>query len=453
MLLALLPSFVAFPAYAVTINTAQINGKYYPLTGALNNPAVGVAVEMSGALLAKANPWLAGMGLALSVYKIAEELFPGQVVAFRPGLVSEKVDSWPGNNPPSTMSASYEYSVCSGIIAGAPHIWASSLTAAGASCFTYLKTALPSYTWSADTPVVNATAACQGGSSLYGRVAYYATNNGSPVYCGNAARQTSTSCPSGYIYSGGACNLTNAAAVKYPSDGIPTFISDGQGHFISDPRDPDLPTGDLSGIPGQSSVTQKSSDGKQTSTTTQNTDGSITHQTTNEYYDSTDASTHLFTQKVTINNQGAVTSYSTTNNPVTVVNGQTQNVPTNFPDDYNREVTQQEIKTAITTDISDANSVKTSLGTGPEGPKYDPLDLHIPDRTSFQVAPTAPLEGLFPTNSGGCVTLPVNLPYLSGLILDPCEVVTAARPIIDWGVMMLGLLAGVFVWFGKAGEE
>jgi len=451
----LLPSFLISPAYAVTINTTQINGKYYPLTGPLNNPAVGVAVELGSAMLTKANPWVAGIGLGLTVYKIAQELFPGQVVAFRPGLISEKVDTWPSNQPPSTISPSTitQTSYCAGIISGVGPIWADTPEQAGADCYAEVKSKV-SQSWDASNPIFNNTFACGGGTHPGGRLELW-YNNHTALYCGNASTQNVLRCPSGYVLSGSNCNLSNASIVPYPSDGVSTYINDGAGKFMLDPRDPDIPAANLSGLAGQSSVTQKSTDGKQSSTTTLNPDGSITHSTTNEYYDSTDASTHQFTQSFTINNSGAVISYSSSNPVTQVVNGVVTPVsPSNiqFPNDYNREATQQALKTAITDDIAAANAAKNSLGAGPTGPTYAASELNLPQQSAFQVAPTAPISGLLPTNDGTCVTLPVNLPFFTGLILDPCVVVTAARPFIDWGVMVLGLLSGIFVWFGKTEE-
>lgn len=49
-------------------------------------------------------------------------------------------------------------------------------------------------------------------------------------------------CPDGYTVSGSSCSLTNAAIVKWPSDGKPTFYQGTDGQIKLHPRDPDLPS-------------------------------------------------------------------------------------------------------------------------------------------------------------------------------------------------------------------
>lgn len=445
----LLPIFCIQPAYAITINTAQINGKYYGLTGALNNPAVGVAVDMGTALITKANPWITGIGLGFSIYKIAEELFPGQVVAFRPGLVSESVPSWPNNQPPSSYAAT------------APNDGYQYLIQYESTSVPRLSTpeaALLDYYSRRSTP-------CSAGTKSTAIPAAWINTVATAGGCSSAQLPLSSwaaplTCQSGYTLSGSTCNLTNASLVKYPSDGIPTYISDGAGHFIPDPRDPDIPSSSLSGLNGQPSVTQSTGGGQQTSTTSVGSDGSISHSTTNNYYDSTDNQYHSYTQNTTINNSGAVTGFSTTNNIVQAQNGQytpvtpsAQNI--NFPTDYNREATQQQIKAQgddVAADRTAANATKAALNL-PTAPTYAQADLHIPNQSAFQVAPTDAFGQLFPHNGGSCVTLPVDLPYLHTLNIDPCPIVTAARPIIDWAIVVLGIISGVFILLGKSSDD
>jgi len=437
-----------FPAHAATYNTAQINGKYYPLTGVLNNPAVGAAVELGTAMLTKANPWAAGIGTGLVVYKVLEELFPGTFVSFRPGLVSESNPSWPGNIPPSSSPPIEQFT---------PAQWqvGSFTTKVGDSPLAACQSISSTYSvgWN-----VNAWM-CKGSGGVFIGGDYVVYPKCSPgVFVGDYASGTGqckssvVTCPSGYTLSGSTCNLTNPAAVKYPSDGIPTYIVGSDGKFQPDPRDPDAPSASVSGVSGSSSVTQKTADGKQSSTTQANPDGSITHSTSNQYYDDLEGVIKDFKQSFTVNNAGNVTNYSTSNNTVNVTNGETTPVNSDFPNDYNRESTQLELKNAVKDDIQAANDAKTALGSGPNQPTYEVSDLNLPNQESFQVAPTDGMEALLPVNSGSCVTYPLNLPYFTGLVLDPCDVIDQVRPLVDWAVIAFGLLAGLFIWFGKSAE-
>lgn len=429
LIAVLLPSLLITPVYAVTINTAQVGGKFYGLTGALNNPVVGSAITMGATALTKVNPWLNAISGGVIIYKIYEELAAGSV-SVRPSGVSESVPTWTNNTPPSAQSS----------IPGA----------------TYYRVSGYGFAFDHTSKQAAGDAECPLMNSVF--TGYDATNNwcvGSGTHSGDLTWDiytAPTSCPAGYTLSGSTCNLSDASSVSYPSDGIPTYVVDANGNFVVDPRDPDF-TGLVTGLPGQNTLTQVAPNGDSMTLQGQ-PGGGFSAQTQHAEIDPADGLLHQYTQSAMVNNMGAVTSYSSTNNVVNVINGVATpaSTGTTFPTDYNRESTQQALKTAVTDDIAASNTAKTALGNGPTKPTYDASELHLPQQSSFQVAPTAPISGLLPTNSGDCVTLPVNLPYFSNLILDPCVVVTAARPFIDWGVMVLGLLAGIFVWFGKSEE-
>lgn len=438
-----------FPAHAATYNTAQINGKYYPLTGVLNNPAVSAAVELGTLAITKANPWVAGIGTGLVVYKLLEELFPGTFVAFRPGLVSEANPTWPSNVPPSSNPGTvspdgYDY-ISAYVPPGTP--WDQSVAAAAQRLIDYNQPSNPGTTFSFVGPG-------PGTPPTYWirRNTTVATGATTTVNIPLSSRVTVKTCPSGYSLVSGNCNLTSPSSVKYEPDGVSTYVVGADGKFQPDPRDPDTPAASVSGISGSSSVTQKTTDGKQSSTTQANPDGSITHTTSNQYFDDLEGVIKDFKQSFTVNNAGNVTNYSTSNNTVNVTNGQTTPVNSDFPNDYNRESTQLELKNSVKDDIQAANDAKTALGSGPSQPTYEVSELNLPNQDSFQVAPTEGMEALLPVNSGSCVTYPLNLPYFTGLVLDPCDVIDQVRPLVDWAVIAFGLLAGLFIWFGKSAE-
>lgn len=409
-------------SHAITINTAQINGKYYGLTGALNNPAVGAAVELGSTMLTKANPWLAGIGLGLTVYKIAEELFPGQIVAFRPGLVSEKVDTWPSNLPPSTLS------VIPGTTYWRVHnfngVWyGSQVDAANAFCATYN----PPLTYDS----VNNY--CSNGSIHGGALSF-------------DSYTSAVSCPSGYTLSGSICNLSNANLVKYPSDGVVSLMVDATGKFIADPRDPDGLPSNLAGISGQSSITQKSADGKQTQTTTANPDGSITYSTTNEYYDETDASTHQFTQNFTINNAGAVTNYSSSNPSIQVVNGVAQPVSSSnqvvFPSDYARVNEAQTAANSVNVKLDSLHDDLTKPGT----PNTDPT---VPDNgqyTDFADTFSSLTRWSMPGHSSTCPIASFVSPWGTSYTFDAhCQLIVDHWAVLQTAMTVVWTLSALFI--------
>lgn len=443
--------FVVFSgiSYAITINTAQIKGTYYGLTGALNNPAVGIAVNLGTAVLTKATPWVTGIGLALSVYKIAEELYPGQVVAFRPGLVSESVPTWTNNLPPSTTSPIV--STTNGVwnVSGKPETNSSSATAACQAVTSYNQSLLPvAQLYSQNYWVCKYTVApyqnvwadavsptCPGGTGSFDASSNYSCNT--------------NSCPSGYTLSGSSCNLSNSSLVKYPSDGISTYVSDGAGHFVLDPRDPDLPASNLSGIAGQSSVTQKSADGKQSSTTTQNTDGSISHSTTNEYYDSTDASTHQFTQNFTINNAGAVTSYSTSNPAVNVINGVSTPSSTpltvTFPSDYARVGEAQSAANSTNLKLDTLHNDLTNTSTPATDPTPPPDSGYKDFGTTFNNLTGWTLPG----HTSTCPTPTFSVPWGSTYTISAhCDLINAHWSVLQTAMTVVWTIAALFIVLG-----
>ena len=410
-------------SHAITINTAKINGTYYGLTGALNNPAVGVAVDLGTAMLTKANPWLTGIGLGLTVYKIAEELFPSQIVAFRPGLVSEKVDTWPSNLPPSVGTYYPPVSQYKAQCLNDACTWHDTYEAANSE-----RCALQG--WSVqNTP---SYACCTSSGLCY------------PTYF--SSQQLPASCDSGYTLDGSTCRLTNANLVKYPSDGVVSLMVDANGKFIADPRDPDGLSPNLSDIAGQSSVTQKSTDGKQSSTTTANPDGSISHSTTNEYFDSTDASTHQFTQNFTINNAGAVTNYSSSNPVIQVVNGVAQPVSSSnqvvFPSDYARVNEAQTAANSVNVKLDSLHDDLTNPGT----PNTDPT---VPDNgqyTDFADTFSGLTGWSMPGHSSQCPTASFVSPWGTSYTFDAhCQLIVDHWAVLQTAMTVVWTLSALFI--------
>lgn len=430
-------------SYAITINTAQINGKYYPLTGVLNNPAVGAAVELGTLAITKANPWVAGIGTGLVVYKMLEELFPGTFVAFRPGLVSEANPSWPSNVPPSSNPGTvspdgYDY-ISAYVPPGTP--WDHSIAAAAQRLIDYNQPSNPGTTFSF-------AGAGPGTPPTYWirRDTTVSTGATTTVNIPLSSRVTVKTCPSGYSLVSGNCNLTNPALVKYEPDGVSTYVVGADGKFQPDPRDPDIPAANLSGITGQSSVTQKSADGKQTQTTTANPDGSISYQTTNEYYDETDASTRQFTQNFTINNAGAVTNYSSSNPAIQVVNGVAQPVSSSnqvvFPSDYARTNEAQSAADTVNVKLDTLHDDLTDPGT----PNSDPT---VPDNgqyTDFADTFSGLTGWSMPGHSSTCPIASFFSPWGTSYTFDShCQLITDNWAVLQAAMTVVWTLAALFI--------
>jgi len=178
------------------------------------------------------------------------------------------------------------------------------------------------------------------------------------------------SCPAGYTMSGSSCVLSNAAAVMKPADGRCQILKNVSG-FTIDPNDPEcsgLASQGITVLPGSISSNKPGwlSNGKVVA----NADGSttITYNQGN--------TTNNTTTITTINMAPAAggTTAMVTGTSVTTVPGtgnlaapDTPAVPTiEFPDDYNREITQGQIKTGVDKIHTDLDS------TGFSQPVVDP---------------------------------------------------------------------------------
>jgi hypothetical protein len=187
------------------------------------------------------------------------------------------------------------------------------------------------------------------------------------------------SCPAGYTMSSGSCVLSNASLVMKPADGRCQVLASVSG-FTVDPQDPEC-----SGLATQtgttvapSSITSNKPGWLSNGKVVVNADGSrtITYSTTN--------TTNNTTTTTTVNMvpaAGGQTAMVTGSSVVTVPGTgnlaapATPAAPTiDFPDDYNREITQGQIKTGIDTLHGDLDSAGFSQ---PAAPAVAPADLVI----------------------------------------------------------------------------
>lgn len=227
----------------------------------------------------------------------------------------------------------------------APNYPATSLQA---SCTAYLAAAWPGWAYAGITGTEAGGYWCNGQNPSNGNV--------SPLAQSGIVR----SCSAGYTVSGTSCVLSNAALVMKPADGRCHILMNVSG-FVIDPQDPEC--GALAANTGTTvtptQITQTkpgsltngkvviNADGSRTITySSSNTTNNTTTITTINMIPAAGGQTALVTGSSTVVVAGTGTAAGTT--PTTP--------PLVFPDDYNREVTQGQIKTGIDALHSDLDS-------------------------------------------------------------------------------------------------
>lgn len=229
-----------------------------------------------------------------------------------------------------------------------------------------------------------AAAACSQAGKTFD---HYGTPSGDqwPVFCTGSGNQygaawTVQGCSAGYTVSGSSCALSDAALVLKPADGRCQVLASVSG-FAVDPQDPECgqlaskginvsPTEIVYGKPGELT------NGK----IVRNADGSrtVTYSKVNSDNKTTTINTYNFLPADPV----AGTNASVTGTSVVVVNGTGSAVTStpadaaslDFPDDYNREATQGQIKTGVDALHADLDS---SGYTMPQAETYTPVQLSI----------------------------------------------------------------------------
>lgn len=79
--------------------------------------------------------------------------------------------------------------------------------------------------------------------------------------------------------------------------------------------------------------------------------------------------------------------------------------------------------------------------------------LGLPTSNTFSsILPPAIANLILPNSGGGgCVGLTVTLPVMGTITLEPCAVVDAVRPMVNFMIIALGVLGGILVWI-KPGD-
>lgn len=328
---------------------------------------------------------------------------------------------------------------------------------------TQTKYGVPSYWCTADCSsisVINETSTtfqCRG----YGAAIGWGSADGNKV----------NGCKAGYTLSGGLCNLTNAGLVPLPVTESPTMRPSAGANPV------------LAQVPGSAAATVPTA--VQSGVNAQNQPMSIsvnplplpngqTGTTTKFATQTADANgvTMTKTSTVTTDENGVITGVVTTLLPTDLA-GAVQtgastggvSAPVTFPTDYNREATQQEIlakqslieseaktyQEGVKTDrdaaaVTAATLAETLKVGGPPPPIPPPADVShwgLPTLSMFQSFDLG-LTDKIPAGTG-CSGIPVTI-LGQTTSLDPCPVVEGVKPLINWMIIFLGVISGVFVF-------
>lgn len=193
---------------------------------------------------------------------------------------------------------------------------------------------------------------------------YYNASAGYGGFVKPTGAGTTNACAAGYIFNGTTCVISNPDVVMKPPDGRCQILS-GVSGFTVDPQDPECGSLNAAGVTvTPNMVSAKGKDGG-TNTITLNGDGSRTITDTRISADGKNTIVNNITLAPNMVNgvplqDGSATVTGTRTESYAGTGTLVVNTPSapaiDFPDDYNREVTQQQIRTGVDKIHADLNS-------------------------------------------------------------------------------------------------
>lgn len=252
-------------------------------------------------------------------------------------------------------------------------------------------------------------------------------------------------CPAGYTSSGSSCNLTNPSAVSQPSNSNCQIVRTGNAYSQLD-NDPDCATSSptLSGATiTPSTITMTRADGSFAQVTI-NSDGTTT--STESYPDIANSKTNTFTSNFSAPNPstGEVTLTGISTGSAAGV-GTAQQGPQNNGN-------SQIVVDKLNAQDAAAAAAASANGTLPTDPASVSA-LALPTANPYSSAlPTEILGFKLPTGDGSCVGLDANLTYFGNMHIEPCGVVNAVRPMVNFLIIALATIGGVLVWLRSDGD-
>lgn len=251
-------------------------------------------------------------------------------------------------------------------------------------------------------------------------------------------------CGAGYTVSGSSCVLSNPALVMKPADGRCHILMNVNG-FVIDPQDPEC--GGLAANTGTTvtptKITQTKPGTLTNGTVTINPDGSRT------IVYSTSNTTNNTTTNTTVNMIPAASggNATITGTSTVVVNGTGTAAgttpaalpPIQFPDDYNREITQGQIKTGIEALHGDLDSSAFAQPAAPPVPSdlaaaenkkiTDELNLSVTSYDNFKLLDWSTWIPVFPASA--CTPIAGNIKGVN-VSFDPCPKIAMLNELIGW---------------------
>jgi len=207
-------------------------------------------------------------------------------------------------------------------------------------------------------------------------------------------------CPTGYQLSGSTCYIIagQEGLVKWPSDGMPTFMLDANNNWIPHPNDPDTinpATGQpFTPPPSVGSLYSHDEYNNPTETTVQPTaDGGTKTTQHTQGVNQTTGTTDTTTHQTTTDAAGNVVNYTYQYNANTSLSQVTQPQNLTIPNDYARENTLQGTNTKLQTIIDE-------MKKPPEPPPTIPDNEEGPESSEIPL-PTISADGP-ELGSGGC---------------------------------------------------
>lgn len=251
---------------------------------------------------------------------------------------------------------------------------------------------------------------------------------------------TSATCPAGYTYSGGTCNLSDPSVVQKPSDGTCTIKRVGNS-FSGDPLDPDC-SANPGVVVNSDTVTVSPKSGSSENAQYKfipDGSGSITITTPND-----DGTTSQRTVVFGPPNPstGSVAITGTSQATFSGTGSQVGSTPIGeLPSDYNRETTQQSILSKLQSGLS-----IDETGT-PSNSSLAAQKTLLDDATNAQIAQIEGVTNVTNLGLGLSITWPVSScsdPSFSipgtgkSLVVPMCEKRSDIQLGLNWLVAMLG---------------
>lgn len=270
------------------------------------------------------------------------------------------------------------------------------------------------------------------------------------------AANSLTACPSGYVVSGASCALSNASVVPLIADGHCPITRNGNV-YSNTPSDPDCAAGSSPQFAADGTWFLSSADGRSIKLTPDQAAGTL--KIAESVPDFANNTTTVTTRSLTVpadNSQPPVVAGTSvqvlagTGTDLTAVPASSGATSA----DAAALVAAEQATTAAVNALkaeqaAQAAAADVAFAASPpiaDSPNSVPA-LGLPTVNPFQFTVPTWLNTLLPSATADCVHLNVSLPVMGNLEIAPCAVVSVMRPLLDFFLVTMAILTGVFIWF------